>query len=371
MPTESDPDSIEIPSWLRELLGEDEALRIANHWVPLTYLKHFTDTGDADGTFFLYDHARPHAPRGNVSPRVVARENLLYVNEAATVLPDMTERALSLIERPYSELRRRLIRSYRLGGFYADLDPVDRSNLATFIAAQQLRTPYRRDVSNAMLSILATVSLVGELHDVEAVQDRFEKEGGTCPDSETIERMRQKLQDGELFLKPEKAHWHLHFLRLIEEVAPMIARLPYRVIQAHSEVEFPTSDLPVVHARRARGSLEYEPHAGWLESEAEATITLDPRHVLVIGPQVDDDTLDSREWARSVVKRTIESANRFAFARKEDRVISDYLSRSEPPRTVLEVEGKEYDLLSTSTDDILRAIQESRASVIRVGRPGG
>jgi hypothetical protein len=365
-----DTDFLEFPEWLRSMLGTDEARRTANHWVPLTYLKHFTGSEDSRGTFCLYDRGNPFNPRSDVSPRVVARENLLYVITSLPI-PDVVERLLSLIESPYPELRRRLVGSYRLAGFYADLNSRDRQQLALFLAVQQGRTPLRRDTSNELFAIAGTIELMGRLRNVSRVQNDMEEAHGERPNAATIEQYRRQLEDGSLLLEPGDAQWIGSFLETAIEIARIIVGLPYRVVTAREEVRFPTSDHPVVLVRRNRGATEYQMSAGWLEETAEATITLDPRHVLVLGSLIDDCILDTAAWCRSVVKRTVENANRFVFADTQSEIISQILAESRPPQTVLEIDGIQYDLLGTDRTTILKAIEKSSSPIIRFGRSTG
>lgn len=360
-----------IPSWLREQLGTDAALRAANHWVPLAYLKSFTNTGDGNGALCLYDRETPNQPRSGVGPRVIARENLLYRVTSIPDLPDIAERVLSLVEGPYPQLRNRLICSHHLGGFYSNLKRQDRWDLALFLAMQQGRTPYHRDVTQEVLSIFSTVQAVGRLYDVETVQNDFELLRGERIRADEIEQWRTQLQKGQLLLEPDTDHWVANFLSAAIEVAKTIMTLPYRVAKAARGTQFPTSDLPVVLARRRLGTVDYALSAGWLEPDAEITLTLDPSHVLIVGPLVDDPFIGSYEWSESVVKRTVEHSNRFVFAQQVDPFISRVLGDSQPPVSVLEIDGREYDLRTTSRDQILHAIEKGRSSIIRFGRPIG
>lgn len=63
-----------IPKWVLDDLGlDDGVVRRRNHWVPVTYLRHFAKDGKRKGLMWLYDREDPHDPQPVTPQKIVSR----------------------------------------------------------------------------------------------------------------------------------------------------------------------------------------------------------------------------------------------------------------------------------------------------------
>lgn len=290
-------------------LGPFKELRVNNHWVPITYLKAFTDTGTEAGKLWMYDRKNPRKPK-HLPPGVVAKQKYLYVAEIGLEVPDFIERFLDrYIERPYGSIRNKLVYGKKVG-IKPHLNANEAYSLALFIAMQQGRTPFARDRAEWLASFHAMFDMRLNFQDIGAVQQQYFKKTGKRPTKSAILGWRDELDTGKLEIRPGHELWLGTFLAGALVATEHILSLRWRLIRAPQGQEFPSSDMPVVLARRV-GS-QYELGGGWQEDNIEATITLSPQCVLVIGPNVyDDEDIGSTEWCANVIRRTVLHSERF------------------------------------------------------------
>jgi hypothetical protein len=152
---EPSADGMLLPDWLREILDSDGEVRAANHYVPVTYLKHFAMDPAGDPILWLYDRESPSSPK-QVHARVLAVQNRLYVVDEAPI-PDIIERFFGWIESYWDRLWRKLVCGYEVGGFYMPLSRAENESLKIYLAFQEMRTPFLRDVNQRLNALEETI----------------------------------------------------------------------------------------------------------------------------------------------------------------------------------------------------------------------
>ncbi len=282
-----------------------------HHSVPQFYLGRFTGP---DGLLWIYpvDGSEPK----HVGPRNAAVERYLYAPEVGEEPHDDTvEDVLAeMVDGPAVAATDRLIRGDQLR-------PEDRAAIAFYVAVQELRVPAIRDQHGANLEHLfymTTDILVGH---PEHVMEKAEEMG--LPPQQVLAGL-QAIKDGRFQLRATKVSWLQTLFEVVRGTAPLIAKLPWLVVEAPSGFEFLTSDSPIVRVLTDR-SVPNLCASGWLSPSAETTLVLDPEHVLVIAPEGREGRQLGRPgWCEDVNRRTLEQAYRYVFSRNQ----ADWIARA-------------------------------------------
>lgn len=359
MTREQWPDA--VPDWIAD---PSDNLRTGNHLVPVTYLRRFTDDGTRGGRLWMYDRENPNEPV-QLPPHAVAKKNDLYVwgEEVGLEPRDATERVLSYVEHSFSPAWQWLIYGPRVG--LAPKPPPDLwMRFCDFVAFQHQRTPYWRDEYIGHGTFLSTVQLLAELEDLDRYQEKIEESSGERIPKEQLRDLRDRIRTGELEFGPGPSHWIGSFGQQAFKLARLIERLPMKVLRVPNGVELPTSDLPVAVFRITEDG--YQPGGGFVQPGTEAVYPLSPKHVFVTGEAAEKDYVGTESWCAALQRRLVHHSRRFVFSRSRDPVTSEILRRTEPPRMVVEFEGKEYSL-DGAIGPVAKEFLDSRPSMYRYG----
>lgn len=321
----------------------NDKLRIANHWVPASYLTPFTVDGQWDSILYVYRREEPREPL-ELPPKAVAKEKYLYVPRIeGRELDDSLERVLAThVEPQFALIRNRLVWGRQVG-LDRSLSDDERRDLATFLAFQQLRTQAARDTIEYMQSFMGTLMMRSRLEDLRAARAEFIEEAGIEVSEHDLAELRDQLDRGDMVVAGAEGRWLATALRTIRDVAEAIFRLNWRVVDLPPGVTLPTCDDPLVIIRRASGSDSYRVGGGWLEPGVEATLALSPKCVLVLSISLAQfPDIGTEAWARSLVERTVKHAQRWVFSPVQDSAIGDYLAESDAPSPVIEFGGEQY-----------------------------
>lgn len=354
-----------------QTLGPFDAVRAENHSVPTSHLKAFTDSGREDGLLWMYDRRTPSDPK-HLAPPGVAKQKGLYLidhEEAPKDIPeDFFERVLaSHVEAPFALMRNKLVYGPDVG-ILPVLTDRERLDLAVYMAAQQMRTAahWRK------------MEWIGAVHATFDVRTRLEAALRGGPRSPGLEGMAPReirkyiaeLDRGDLRVVPPKEHWLGAFMKASYDMAPSIAALPWRLERASGGVEFVTCDAPIVVATGTPGQLRYSLGGGWANPACETVFALSPTCVLVIGPNVAADPLiGTIEWCGTVRDRTVTNADRFVFARTANPRVSDLLTSSKAPTSVVEFGGQQYAAGGPVGEVVKRLSEADDGTIIRWGSP--
>lgn len=252
---------------LLEELGPYDQLRVNNHWVPVTYLTAFAGS---DGQLWMYRREEPWSPR-RVCPHNVAKENRLYVMEEGLEQPDFVERFLARhVEAPFTLVRNKLIYGPEVGVLPKPL-PHETFALALFIGIQYGRTPSYRQQVEWMASFKAMFDLRIRFQDLPKMQAEYREKTGKQIPLREIRWWRDQFDAGELEIRPGRGLWLATFLKGALVITECITDLPCRLFRAPEGLEIPTSDAPVVLARRANDCGVYHLGGGWLSPDTEAS----------------------------------------------------------------------------------------------------
>jgi hypothetical protein len=151
---------------------------------------------------------------------------------------------------------------------------------------------------------------------------------------------------------------------VLESFAWCIAELPREVSDV---TPFVTCDNPVVLARKSVASLR-DPKpgwdvaigGGWQELTLQVTLTLSPRHALLLVRDPLDLALaeDPARLAESVRVRTARHAFEYVYARNNDPRIAELVKATTPPRIVFDVAGEKLPSDATMAD-LLRKVAKA------------
>jgi len=286
-------------------------LRKRHHYASESYLGRFTGP---DGLLWIYpvDESEPQP----VNPRNAAVERYLYAPEVGEKpRDDAVEVVLAeMVDGPAVPAINRLIRGEQLL-------PEDRSIVAFYVAVQELRVPAIRDQHGLNLEHLFGMTTDVLVEHPEHVKEKAAEMG--LPPQQVLAGL-QAIKDGRLQLRATKVSWLHSLFEVVRGTAPLIAKLPWLVVEAPPGFEFLTSDCPVVKVLTDRSVRDLYA-GGWLSPSAEATLVLDPEHVLLITPEGGEGRQLGRPgWCEDVNRRTLEQAYRYVFGRSR----ADWIARA-------------------------------------------
>ena len=280
-----------------------------HHAVPRFYLSRFADE---DGLIWLHDLQRHLATK--VSPRDAIVEKHLYAPEVGENPKDDTiEKFLAEhIESPAAPAIERLAS----GDSVSD---EDRQRIALFVAYQEFRVPRIRDAIQRMMTEVGERVLAMSVQHPESMKRTFAEMGKPISD-EDLAKLTNAVKTGGIAVQATKVPW-LASAAVPTEIASMLTRMPWAVVEAPDRMEFITSDSPVVKVLTDR-KVPPMLAGGWLSPSAESTIALDPWRVLVIRPDGKEGRFGiSKLWCKDVNRRTVRQARRFVVSFSRDSYI--------------------------------------------------
>lgn len=289
-----------------------------HHAVPQFYLRRFTGE---DGFLWLHDLDAAKAVRVRTDDALV--EKYLYAPEIGDdPHDDAIEKMFAQhVEGPAAEPIGRLIEPGE------EISDEDRGRIAIFLAFQEVRVPRMRDTVQKFMSEVGTRILSIAVEHPEHIQRTLEEAEAPVSDEE-LEKMVEAVRSGGIDVQATKIPW-LSSMAIATEIADLIYRLPWTLIDAPRGVEFLTSDAPLVKVLtdRAVPSLFA---GGWLSPSAETTFALSPGTCLAIRPDGIEARIEGKKrWCRDVNKRLVAQANRFAVSRRRDSYV-EKLAKKRP-----------------------------------------
>jgi hypothetical protein len=140
--------------------------------------------------------------------------------------------------------------------------------------------------------------------------------------------MVQAVKEGGIDVQATKIPW-LSSMTIATEIADLIYRLPWTLIDAPRGVEFLTSDAPLVKVLTDRAVPSFFA-GGWLSPSAETTFALSPSTCLAIRPDGIEARIEGKKrWCRDLNKRVVAQANRFVVSRSRDSYV-EKLAKKRP-----------------------------------------
>lgn len=280
-----------------------------HHAVPRFYLSRFAA---ADGLIWLHDLEDLSSVR--VSPNDAIVEKYLYSPEVGeNPKDDAFEQFLAQhVDAPAAPALERLAKG-------DPISPEDRQRIATFVAYQEFRVPRMRDVVIKFMSEIGQRILDLSMNHPEAVKKNFDEMGKPITD-EKLAKMIEGVKAGGIKIEATKAAW-LSAATVANEIAEMLNRMPWTVLDAPAGVEFLTSDAPIVKVL-TDPNVPRMYAGGWLSPSAESTFALDPSHTLAIAPDGNEGRFGIRRaWCKDVNTRVVSQARRFVVSRSRDGYI--------------------------------------------------
>jgi Protein of unknown function (DUF4238) len=277
-----------------------------HHAVPRFYLSRFAKD---DGLIWLHNIETQSAVR--VQPKNAIVEKFLYAPEVGDNPKDDTyERFLAEhIEGPAAPALERL----------ADGEAIsseERERIALFIAFQELRVPRVRDAVTKMVTEVGKGLLDISVEHPDYMKRIFEEMGKPISDEE-LSKLIEAWKSGGIKIEATKTVW-LQAAPVAIEIAAMLTRMPWTVLEAPDGVEFLTSDTPIVKVV-TDPTVPPMLAGGWLSPSAESTFALDPHHVLAIKPDGKEGRFGVRKsWCKDVNARLISQARRFVVSSSRD-----------------------------------------------------
>lgn len=199
------------------------------------------------------------------------------------------------------------------------LEPHERQIVARYIAVQELRTPWVRDIAARDGGRLVQDSLRANPDSAEELRGILAEFGETLVDDEVNALTESEDPDNPLG-KYGKVLWLNNLLCVAARTAPMIEAHPWKVVQASRDFEFITSDSPVVRVSTSGEPVRIGP--GWESEEVETVFALTPQKALLLKMGIrEGPAVGPRSWCTEVNRRTIWQAKRHVFARRSERWI--------------------------------------------------
>lgn len=280
-----------------------------HHAVPRFYLTRFAAE---DGRVWLHDIKTQTATR--VTPEKAIVEKYLYSPEVGENPKDDTfERFLAeRIEGPAAPALERLASG-------EEFSSEDRERIALFIAYQEFRVTRMRDAITKMVTEVGRGIMDLAIQHPESMKRTFEEMGKPISD-EDLAKMIEGYKTGGIVLEATKTPW-LASAGVPTQIAEMLYRMPWTVLEAPAGIEFITSDTPIVKVVTGPNVPQWQ-GVGWLSPSAESTFALDPTHILAIKPDGKEGRfLVNRSWCKDVNSRVVSQARRFVVSRSADSYV--------------------------------------------------
>jgi hypothetical protein len=156
--------------------------------------------------------------------------------------------------------------------------------LARFALAQDFRTikswmGFRTTAERVLRGVIETVK-----RGIDSGQYTLPEEGFVVDLAEgTATVRRTDLHDGRVEVGIEAqfgvSHWTLQAQRMVDQYAPDVARLPWRILRPAPGFEWPTSDHPVLRLGfSSEKDVRFD--GGWLQPGVDLLFPLSPEHLM-------------------------------------------------------------------------------------------
>lgn len=337
--------------------------------MPASYLAAFTVERTKLGSLWVYDRLAPTKKRC-LRPRDVALEKNLYIRPDEHGRPDDSiERFFAeSLEGPFALIRNLFVYGADLGlnASLSTLTRAERKTVARFLAFQLLRTPSERDATRWLGTLTSIAHVREHLQPEGELRQQLEQAIGAPLNQQQLAGL-QKLLTGMSQLQSPINDWLPRTLRIAERLAPLLARLEWRLVKVPADVELVTCDMPLVCVRRGSEPGSFELGGAVAEPAFEATLTLAPSHVLYVTHRVADEAfLLTEEFAQSVRRRTIAYAQRWVYSRKEDEEIGPAFMTSPTPSYYIAFNGRIFRM-GHSVEEIERTLRNEGVTQFRFG----
>jgi hypothetical protein len=275
-----------------------------DHYRPVLHLRHFADN---DGLLWAFDRSGKTNPFRQIAPNVGFEKGLYTIIEP----PDGDSGAFEAwladyIDGPAVEALDK----------FADarsLTSKERSRLAIFIAAQDMRTPRARD---RVLAIFRDG--LGEQWEQwrstpSTVADAIEQDSGTRPPEEDLVEFLQ-MHEPEITAN----QWFDSVQSWVNKGGERIYGMRWLRVYAPPGDEFITSDVGIVKCRgRINDFVDWE--VGFTGGRDGWIFAVKPDVCLVLVPPGPPDASGTckQEWLRAVNKHMWADAHRWVFSRKQ------------------------------------------------------
>lgn len=289
-----------------------------HHYVPRRYLAKFTDPETPSGQE-AYVHTF-NVRTGEIrrrSPRNLAVRNHYYsfMPEDGAELETGLEGALGEVEFAGFNVLDQLA----IGDISpADLTDEDRRHAALCIALMARRVPRSRDhVESQTAEVMKRMAKFAAGHPeafANTVNEARRKEGKPPAEPEEIERARQFLRSEDYALEIDPAYSLRMMLKLATDVAPMLFRTRWRILEAPEGSQFLTSDAPFVMVTTDRDVPRFY-GVGLATPGMEAIFPLSPTKLLLMSLHHPEGTeVISPERVAEANRRILTHADQLGFA---------------------------------------------------------
>lgn len=284
-----------------------------HHYIPIAYLNGFTD--DA-GKVVAYRKDNPTNPL-HLKPSEIAFERFYYSQPLPEGGQDNNtlEDFFSAIESTWPPIVKRMRERHNVNGYLPEI--------FEFLGLMRIRVPATRDMVEASLA-----------ETVLAEMRRLDRLGDLPPPPEGLEDLLSKV---EVAIDP---HQSIHaMVRLAQDFAKIIDLLGLRIIHNQTDIDFITSDNPVIYFDPEVGEVNIVPYTTRPSGPAELFMTVDRRTALwghssdrwrfaAYGAEHFD--LRSREEVKRVNRLMARFGYNFIFAadRNHDRLVEKYAVQS-------------------------------------------
>jgi len=287
-----------------------------HHFRPVLHLRHFADR---DG---LYAYDKQGILRtSKYMPKAVGAEKYLYSPEDGPEPHD--DYVETWLARTVDGPAARALEAARRG---LRLHNLQRSRLALYVAAQDMRTPLARDHVVGAFQRGLDAEYANLTEDLPSLRQSIRRATGT---RYTLARLRELADDHSL--ECNKGVWLEFILRNVTRVGEILRGKNWYLVRAPSPYEFLTSDLGIVKfAKSFRRPVGYS--FGFSAGRQRWLMPLDPKTSLAIGP-TSDSVAVTPAWLQAVNDQIVADAARFVYSRTLDlRVIQQFTAVVRPGR---------------------------------------
>lgn len=299
--------------------------------------------GWADEDERIWVHRRGWEAPKRLHVRETAFENHMYrlENPSPGIPADALEQILAdVVDGPASEILPKL-----LDGENLSVD--ERLIFARHLAVQLFRGPSGRSMvkqtTEYMMTDITKEMLKKPKKFLEVTQDASDSSTLT---EEQLAQVAQWLNSGQVRVEMSLDQWRVNiFQQLFDgEVSATIASLPWKLVTSHLG-RFITSDTPFIMSRVLERATNGR-RRGMLSDAVETTFVLDPQHVLLMRPGIDQQPGVAKvKWRRDLNRRTLEHASAEFYASEAQ---PDLLARFNGMRA-LEIETATYAMPDNSS----------------------
>ncbi len=273
-----------------------------HHFRPILHLRHFVD---ATGQLWVHDRSGAVPPFQQI-PDNVGFEKDLYVPEGgADAGTDAFENWLAEhVDGPAAAPLAKAVAAQ-------PLSRSERSSLAGFIAAQDLRTPRARDLITALFHAGLQEEWKKWEHDPQSLADAIRKDSGT---SYSADEIRDLLSEYDF--RVTRDAWLGVAQDMLNKIAKKIYGMTWSYGRAPDGAEFITTDIGIAKCSRPAQFVPWE--LGFAGQREVWVFPLSPEATLVLSPRGRGHagTLKG-EWVRAANARLLADAHRFVYSRSK------------------------------------------------------